>query len=106
MKRKTQLNLSLTLFFAIKNYNRRTEEDRDSCPVGHHHDFTQYNECETPSFWGGTLKYLIDLGYNSLSTCTICFYCSVVTIDQRLDKDVVLKYYATNNTISTALRLY
>lgn len=68
--------------------------------------FTQYNECETPSFWGGTLKYLIDLGYNSLSTCTICFYCSVVRIDQRLDKDVVLKYYATNNTISTALRLY
>lgn len=67
--------------------------------------FTQYNECETPSFWGGTLKYLIDLGYNSLSTCTICFYCSVVGIDQRLDKDV-LKYYATNNTISTALRLY
>lgn len=54
---------------------------------------------------GGTLKYLIDLGYNSLSTCTICFYCSVVGIDQRLDKDV-LKYYATNNTISTALRLY
>lgn len=55
---------------------------------------------------GGTLKYLIDLGYNSLSTSTICFYCSVVRIDQKLDKDVVLKYYATNNTISTALRLY
>lgn len=53
---------------------------------------------------GGALKYLIDLGYNSLSTSTICFYCSVVRIDQRLDKDV-LKYYATNNTISTALRL-
>ena len=41
------------------------------------------------SFFGQTLKYLIDLGCNSLSTRTISIYCSVVKSTQKSDKDCV-----------------